>query len=418
MNDFKKARQLITRRYLITNLVTLLMISSLTVFGYWWSEESELKRQLERQVEWLVNSPYVPADSEGLREELDELSVSSAHPLGYLITRTEGGPPVRFGLLSIHEVSSEAFLHPDQVVFRLSLQQEPCLALVAMPSSPYWSRVMIVISTREIQQNTRSLGLILITVSALATCVLFFLAHHLSNQALRPTQQSYRKMQKSLADASHELRTPLTAIMGEAEVALRHPREPEAYREALSCCAAYSRQMLAVVEGVLELSRADAEIPIMDVQWVDLGQLVASEVEQLLRTLPQAPHLSVTESQNLIVEGDPELLTRALRNVLENAIRHTPANGRIDVVISRSRDAKTAILSVADSGCGIAADELPFIFDRFYRGSNSITHENRGTGLGLAIVKALIEAHHGSVQVSSQLGEGTTLTIKLPIKPI
>ncbi len=415
MGALGRVRWQLAWRYFLISMVCLLVFSACVVLGYVTLAERALHSQLVRQASWLAHAPNVPPSADELEEELREISLGSDHPLGFMVLTPSGEVGCRLGLLADGAPPADIFRNPDERVFSLRLRGEPCLALCVTPPSPQWSRALVVISAADRYANLRWLLLALLLGSLLAALLLFTLGLHLSAQALRPVLRSYRQMQTSLADASHELRTPLTAIMGEAEVALRHPRRPEEYREALNYCASYSRQMLAVVEGVLELSRADADIPIVDAQPVDLGQLAASEVEQLRRQSAPLPVIEVALPEQVIVEGDSELLARALRNVLDNALHHTPSTGRIEVLVSRSQDDRMALLSVADTGAGIPADELPFIFDRFFQGRNSGHGETLGSGLGLAIVKALIEAHHGSVDVTSQVGIGTTLTLKLPL---
>lgn len=415
MQTFGRVRWQLAWRYFLISMLSLMLFSAFVVVGYESLEERELHRQLVRQTNWLTHSPHVPPDTEEMKEELGEVSLGSDHPLGFYVLSSGTGPGCRQGLLEASDPPPEAFAHPDAQVFPLNLGGVPCLALCATPNSPYWSRALVVISAMDLHAGLRRLLLALLAGALLGALLLFPLGVHLSGRALRPVQRSYRQMQRSLADASHELRTPLAAIMGEAEVALRHSREPEAYREALNYCVDYSRQMLGVVEGVLELSRADADIPIVDAQLVDLGLMAAEEVERLRRQSPQAPAIKLTTADEVMVEGDPELLARALRNLLDNAVRHTGSDGAIEVAVSKSRDNKAATISVADTGSGIPADELPFVFDRFYRGSSAGSTGSSGSGLGLAIVKALVEAHHGSVCVTSETGHGTTLSVKLPL---
>lgn len=415
MDTFRQAHWRLAWRYFLINLASLLLFSAFIAVAFRSFEHNELRRQLARQAGWLSHAPNVPPDLEEMREELNEISIGSDHPLGFVITSANGQTVCRVGFLGDSPVPDSLSRTLQDQPISTKLAGERCFVVVVKPNSAAWSRALIAISAEDAIRGSNSLSLLLLGSTALAALLLFALGCHLSTRTLRPVQQSYRAMQKSLADASHELRTPLTAIMGEAEVALRQQREPEAYRETLTYCAAYARQMLAVVEGVLELSRADADIPIVDAHLLDLGEIVLSEVENLRRQLPQGPTIEATADRQTIVYGDGDLLARALRNLLDNAVRHTPSEGRIQIEVSQSVNGKTALLSVTDTGAGISATDLPHIFDRFYQGSNLGLNGSIGSGLGLAIVKALVEAHQGSVQVTSEVGVGTSFLVTLPV---
>jgi len=171
--------------------------------------------------------------------------------------------------------------------------------------------------------------------------------------------------------------------------------------------------MIDVVETVLELSRADARIPIVDLQPVDLGMVVESEVEAMLRSVPNGAAIICEAPPGHVVMGDMDQLARVTRNLIQNAQNSTPPTGEIRVTVGPGPDRSTVALRITDSGRGIAPEHLPHIFERFYRVQNTDGNE-RGSGLGLAIVHAIVEAHHGNVTVESTPGAGSAFTVILP----
>jgi signal transduction histidine kinase len=229
-------------------------------------------------------------------------------------------------------------------------------------------------------------------------------------------QEEFSRQTRFTADASHELRTPVALLHSQIELALKRERSPEEYREALETCLRASGRMRALLDGLTTLARADAGKLTLALRPVDLVALAQDVVDQheveaertkisLQTSLPGVP---------VEVNGDPVFLSRLLANLLANAVRHTPDGGRI--VVSVTADQREAVLSVADSGCGIPEEDLPRIFDRFYRVDKARSRSSGGSGLGLAICRSIVEAHSGTITVSSRLEQGTTFVVRLPIR--
>jgi len=229
--------------------------------------------------------------------------------------------------------------------------------------------------------------------------------------------------QQFAADASHELRTPLTILRGEIEVALSRPRAPEAYRATLESALEEIAQMGRIVDGLGLLARLDAgtvaQIGYRDP--VDLTALVRVVVEEArvraeekqveLRTASRRP------ARPILVRGSADQLLQLLRNLVDNAIKYTPAGGAVSVTagLTRGRDAVpgSAVVTVRDSGVGIAAADLPHVFDRFWRADES--RSSPGTGLGLAISARIAQAHRGTLTAESRPGVGSTFRLTLPL---
>jgi heavy metal sensor kinase len=234
------------------------------------------------------------------------------------------------------------------------------------------------------------------------------------NQMFERLEAAFDRQSRFTADASHELRTPLAVIHAHAELALSKPRSAEEYRETLLACLKATSRMAMLVDGLLTLARADAGR--LDVRFaaVDLRALVAEVVEAFG---PQARSAGIALAQALdepaTVKGDPALLARVSSNLLSNALRYTPEGGRVNVTL-RAEDA-TALLIVEDTGCGIAPEDQPKVFERFFRADKARSRAQGGNGLGLAICKTLVDVHQGTIAFTSVPQRGTRFEVRLPL---
>jgi two-component system phosphate regulon sensor histidine kinase PhoR len=217
-----------------------------------------------------------------------------------------------------------------------------------------------------------------------------------------------------VANVSHELKTPLTSISGYAETILTDHPDPEITRRFLETILGNARRMQRLVDDLLDLSRIEAGRWQPEPEHVDVAAAVhdvwgglrdRASAARVELELDVGPHADV-----LVV--DPDGLRQVLLNLIDNALRYSPAGGRITC---RSRaDAGGIVVSVSDTGAGISSEHLPRIFERFYRADHSRSREEGGTGLGLAIVKHLVEAHDGRVWATSERGRGTTVSCWFP----
>ena len=236
---------------------------------------------------------------------------------------------------------------------------------------------------------------------------------HVLNQTFDRLQSAFEHQLRFTADASHELRTPLAVILSQTELALSKPRASDEYRSALETCQRASRRMKSLIESLLLLARFDAGHP--DLQWrsLDLAE-VATESIELLRPLADERKITLTnQTTSLSLVGDRDRLGQVVTNLLANAIRYNQEGGRVDVRVERVNG--HAVVSVSDNGIGIAAEELPNIFRRFYRVDKARTRGDGGSGLGLAICQSVVEAHGGEITARSEPQHGTTLEVRLPL---
>ena len=235
------------------------------------------------------------------------------------------------------------------------------------------------------------------------------------NTMLARIQGTFETQRRFTADASHELRSPLTALRGEIEVALRREREPGEYRRVLESNLEEIARLTRITEDLLTLARSDAGVLRPGSESVHARELAEWVVERLhQRAEEKGISLSLRSRGDTLVQADDRLLGQVMWNLVENALKFTPAGGAIEVEIESIEGALE--ISVTDSGPGLGSDPER-IFDRFYRADASRTpgDESSGTGLGLAIVKAIADGHGGSVRAENMAGGGARVSVALPL---
>jgi heavy metal sensor kinase len=235
---------------------------------------------------------------------------------------------------------------------------------------------------------------------------------HALNVAFDRLQRSLDAQRRFTADASHELRTPLATLSAETEWALARPRSDDEYREALQTARRAAERMTRVVDRLLTLARADHDAHPINRQRVSLDAVVHEALE-LVRPLAGRRAITVeTRIDTATVKGDRERLVELLTNLCANAVEYNHDGGRVSVDLWPEEH--DACIRVSDTGVGISADDLPRIFERFYRPDESRDRRSGGAGLGLAIAKWIVEAHGGQITCTSTPGEGTVMLVRLP----
>jgi signal transduction histidine kinase len=235
----------------------------------------------------------------------------------------------------------------------------------------------------------------------------------LSGRALKPIEESHDRLTRFTGDASHELRTPLTAIRSVGEVGLRTARSSYEYRETIGSMLEEVDRLTKLVDALLLLSRWDADrVPVSRAP-VDLAEL-ASEVTGQLAILGEERNVDVrfTATSPAMVNADRTSLRQALVNVIDNAIKYSPEDGSVDVVVSRAGG--TCEVQVIDDGPGIHPDELERVFDRFYRVDKGRGREIEGVGLGLSIARRAVTANGGRISVHSDGSRGSRFILAFP----
>ena len=234
------------------------------------------------------------------------------------------------------------------------------------------------------------------------------------NSTFARLEAAFTQQARFTSDASHELRTPVSVILTQTQTALSRERAGSEYREALEACQRAARRMRALTESLLELARLDAGQEPMKRESFDLPR-VARECVEMVRPLAAERGIQLhCEILPLECLGDAGRISQVVTNLLTNAIHFNRDQG--EVRLSARAEGGAVYLTVADTGQGIPAEDLPHLFERFYRADKSRSRIQGHNGLGLAICKAIIDAHGGSIEVASQPGSGSTFTVRLPLK--
>lgn len=237
------------------------------------------------------------------------------------------------------------------------------------------------------------------------------------NRMIARLQAAFERQRQFTADASHELRTPLAVMRGDIEIALRRDRKPEEYRSVLTSNLEEIIRLSRLVEDLLMLARGDAGQTLLQCEPMDLAELCAQVTEYLSPLAEEKGQRLIytpPESTPLKVNGDAQRLKQMLLNLLDNAVKYTPPQGTIRLRLTQ--EAREAVVSLSDTGRGIPEEDLPHIFERFFRHSRSTSDKTvQGFGLGLSIVKWIVDSHGGKISAASTLGQGTTFTVRLPL---
>ncbi|MBV8072796.1 MAG: heavy metal sensor histidine kinase [Acidobacteriaceae bacterium] len=235
------------------------------------------------------------------------------------------------------------------------------------------------------------------------------------NKMLDGLEESFERISRFSADIAHDLRTPVNNIRGEAEVALARARTVEEYRDVLGSCLEEAVRLSNLIGDLLFLARAESPLSLLHRERTDITQLLTRVREYYEASAADAgvSLIAACPGEPIIAAIDQSLLQRALSNLVSNAVAHTSSGGSI--FMTAKTDFSNLHIEVSDTGAGIPADALPRVFDRFFRVDSSRSRALGGTGLGLAIVQSITLLHGGNVQISSKRGEGTRVTLSLPV---
>jgi two-component system, OmpR family, heavy metal sensor histidine kinase CusS len=231
------------------------------------------------------------------------------------------------------------------------------------------------------------------------------------DEMLDRLEDSFTRLSQFSADLAHELRTPVANIFGEAQVALSRARSSDEYREVLESTATECEKLSGIVDNLLFVARADAARDKIHRTTFD-GRAAVEKIAAYYQTIAEDRNISIQCTGNSEVHADSTLFARALGNLLDNALHHTPDGGKIEIAVTQRAGA--AEVAVRDTGCGISAEHLPRVFDRFYRADSS--RSSGGAGLGLALVKSITDLHGGTAAIQSKVDQGTAVVLTFPNK--
>jgi two-component system heavy metal sensor histidine kinase CusS len=234
------------------------------------------------------------------------------------------------------------------------------------------------------------------------------------NKMLDRLEESFERISRFSADIAHDLRTPVNNIRGEAEVALARARSVDEYRDTLGSCLEEAVRLSDLISDLLFLARAESPLTHLHRERVDVAELLDG-VRQYYEASAEDGGISLTTAvgpEPVIAELDRTLLQRAVGNLISNAVAHTPSGGAI--TLETDSEVSAIRIEVSDTGEGIPPEALARVFDRFYRVDASRSQKYGGTGLGLSIVQSIMLLHGGDVEIASQLGQGTRVTLRIP----
>lgn len=232
------------------------------------------------------------------------------------------------------------------------------------------------------------------------------------NKLLDRLQESFQRERQFIGDVAHELKTPVATLRSGIELTLLKERTNQEYKQALEETLIDADRLSTIIKNILDLAWLEADNANLGENHFDLSHTF-HELKEIAVKLAAQKHLAIKGNiaPDIIISGTENKITRAILNVIDNAVKYTPDNASVS--ISLYQEKKQAIVVIKDTGIGIPEKDLPHIFERFYRGSK--TAKTLGSGLGLAIAQGIIRAHHGNIKVLSRAGKGTTVTIHLPL---
>lgn len=277
----------------------------------------------------------------------------------------------------------------------------------------YWVAARDVSQQYEVLYRVKQVLMYVGTGGLLVAAVI---GYFLAARSLLPIRAAWRRQAEFAADASHELRTPLAVIQSNLNLVLEHPDETVLENfEWLNAAQSELRRLSRMVNDLLTLERAGADAIPFKLERIDVSDVVARAVELFDGVAEQKQlALRLDTDGELTVVGDAERLHQLAVILLDNAIKYTPSGGRVSVRVWRAR--QMVCIEVQDTGCGIAKDDLPRIFQRFYRSNQARNQASEGFGLGLPIAHWIVTQHHGKLTVESEQGQGTTVTAWLPVR--
>lgn len=231
------------------------------------------------------------------------------------------------------------------------------------------------------------------------------------NQMLDRMEASFTRLKQFSADLSHELRTPITNLIGSTEISLSYDHTVEDYRRVMESNLEELQRISSLIENILFLAKA--ENPQFELKKTTLHVLnEIALVGEFYQAMAEEKNIQVTYSGDAEIYANADMFRRMISNVLSNALKYTPDRGSVHFMVSEQGHAVKIIIK--DTGVGIAKENIPKLFDRFYRTDSARSQKIDGMGLGMAIVKSIVEIHGGTISVASELGQGTEITILLP----
>lgn len=236
------------------------------------------------------------------------------------------------------------------------------------------------------------------------------------NDMIDRLEKAIDKQKRFVSDASHELRTPISVIQGYANLLDRWGKKDEAVLdESVKAIKSEAENMKTLFEQLLVLAKEDDVNHVLESEKFYMNHLIDEAVREL-KVIHKAPEIKIKENAEVMIEAEPKSIKQVIRIILDNSLKYTDDKGLIEIE-SETYNHHVRII-IRDNGMGISEEDLPYIFDRFYRADKSRSKEKSGTGLGLSIAKWIVKSHKGKIYVKSEMGKGTEIAIELPVKQV
>jgi signal transduction histidine kinase len=448
---FLKTQQSLTVKYSLLILLFLLLFTTiLYAIVYVWSttaEKNELREmalQEEDAIEQLLSfnngpntrldeSQFMTVNSNQLffyvvnnRRELLLQNEQISLLKGKFLTLIDDWQPGDEQIKTVDVHIDEKFIMEhrgrDKEEFSTYIPKEQNLK-VMMIAVPIYDRNQLVgylyigQNITDLSELLRGLIIILGITALIFSGIAFYFSQVMSRRAMVPISRAFKRQQEFVADASHELRTPLSVMMSSLDILeMEDDRRNNMSSRMIGNLKEEVKRMTGLVGDLLLLARSDTDDPhavsfeVFDLQSVADRTVQAFEPHALEKNI----RLEFEGMSSLSIFGNKERITQLLYILLDNAIKYSQQNGRVQLSISSEKD--SAVISVSDNGIGMDEKELPHIFERFYRVDKARTRQHGGHGLGLSIAKWIVDLHDGKMSVTSKLNEGSTFIVKLPFK--
>lgn len=406
-----RIRLRLTLGYVGIFALILLLMGAAAAFGLsveLASQQDDLLVQEARdQTRNLMNDEHQEVLSDGSKE----FSWTALEPGGRVIDKD----PVAASLgLPDREMARETLREKDTVLATIR-GADGGVRVVSMPMYESGELVGVIQYARSLQDNRNKVNGLILLLLPLGLGALGLAAlggQFMASRAVRPVREAFERQRTFIADASHELKTPLTLIRADTEVLRRGLADPED-QELTDDVLAEAGRMDAVLSDLLLMARLDAgQLPVKR-EAFDATPLVSRVVDRFAaRASAEDAHLEVAASDELLALGDPDRTEQTLAALVDNALRHTPPGGSV-TVSCHARDGSVEII-VKDTGQGILPEQLPHVFERFYRADTARSREGGGSGLGLAIARDLAHAQEGDLEAENAEDGGAVFRLKLP----
>lgn len=347
--------------------------------------------------------------------------VVAVAPVSYYL-RLSRSPnmPIAIAGLPLDQLPLTAASPRWRTVVTRSEKQFRQISLPLQSQNQSWGYLQVGRSLADLDQHLAALRLTLWLGCPVALLLIGLSSWWLAGLAMQPIYRSYEQMRQFTADAAHELRAPLAAMQSTIEAALLQTQSAQSHLLApkhslLTTLKRQNLRLSQLVRDLMLLTRLERQ-DVPQAAVCCLNDLIHDLVEELASLAIAAQvklvaHIQVSDP--VVVVGNEEQLYRLVSNLIDNAIQATPINGKVTVSLNKSES--YAILQVQDTGMGIATEDQRRIFDRFYRVQVDRSRQTGGSGLGLAIAQAIVQRHQGSIHAQSQVGKGSTFTIRLPL---